>query len=112
LHHRFATSGTREPWPLRRGRTRFELPVSAVANTIEPLIAMVEHSVGIACLPDFAVRSQLERGTLISVLDKYMEHVGAYRVLWPSGRYAAPKVRVFVDHMAKHMFGERAHKRT
>ena len=51
LQHRFATSGKFEPWPLRG---EVALPSTAVANTIEPLIALAEQ--GLAEQPvDFAV---------------------------------------------------------
>lgn len=104
LHHRYATSGKLEPWPLRAGRKEFDLPTTAVANTIEPLITMAEQGLGIACLPDFAIRSQLNDGTLVTVLDDYTHHAGAFRLLWPSSRYLSPKLRVFVDFMAQNLF--------
>lgn len=104
LHHRFATNGKLERWPLRRGRKDFELPTTAVANTIEPLIYMAEQGLGITCLPDFAIRRQLAEGTLVSVLDSHTQHSGTFRMLWPSSRYLSPKLRVFVDFMAKHLF--------
>lgn len=105
LHHRFATSGKLERWPLKRGRKEVELPTAAVVNTIEPLIAMAEQGLGIACLPDFALRRQLADGTLVEVLADHTEHEGTFRLLWPSSRYVSPKLRVFVDFMAKTLFG-------
>ncbi len=106
LHHRYATSGKLEPWPLSRGRkgSDFDLPVTAVANTIEPLITMVEEGLGIACLPDFAIRRQLKEGTLVTVLGHYTHHSGPFRLLWPSSRYLSPKLRAFVDFMADNLF--------
>lgn len=104
LHHRYATNGKLEPWPLRRAGTRFELPTSAVANTIEPLIYMAEQGLGITCLPDFAIHRQLAEGTLTTVLDRHVRHAGTFRMLWPSSRYMSPKLRVFVDFMAQHLF--------
>lgn len=105
LQHRFASTGKLERWPLRRrGRKELELPSTAVVNTIEPLIFMAEQGLGIACLPDFALRSQLAQGTLVTVLDSHLEHEGTFRMLWPSSRYLSPKLRVFVDFMAKHLF--------
>ncbi|WP_225772983.1 LysR family transcriptional regulator [Inquilinus sp. Marseille-Q2685] len=103
LQHRFATSGKFEPWPLRGGRD-IALSSTAVANTIEPLIALAEQGLGIACLPDFAIRRQVEDGRLAVVLADHTAHEGAFRLLWPSSRYPAPKLRVFVDFMAKHLF--------
>jgi DNA-binding transcriptional LysR family regulator len=106
LHHRFATSGKLERWPLRwRGKDiDIALPSAAVANTIEPLIYMAEHGLGIACLQDSVVRRQIDRGHLNSVLDKYVAHVGRFRLLWPSSRYPSPKLRVFIEFMADHLF--------
>jgi DNA-binding transcriptional LysR family regulator len=104
LHHRFATSGKLEPWPLRRARKDIDLPKTAVANTIEPLIYMAEQGHGIACLPDFAIGRQIEEGLLVAVLDDFIEHEGIYRMLWPSSRYLSPKLRVFVDFMAANLF--------
>ncbi|WP_338866772.1 LysR family transcriptional regulator [Myxococcus stipitatus] len=105
LQHRFASTGKLERWPLRRrGRKELELPSTAVVNTIEPLIFMAEQGLGIACLPDFALRRQLAQGTLVTVLDSHLDHEGTFRMLWPSSRYLSPKLRVFVDFMAKHLF--------
>ncbi|MGL4968513.1 MAG: LysR family transcriptional regulator [Inquilinus sp.] len=102
LQHRFATSGKFEPWPLR-GK-EIALPATAVANTIEPLIALAEQGLGIACLPDFAIRRQIVEGRLAVVLADHTEHEGVFRLLWPSSRYPAPKLRVFVDFLAKTLF--------
>lgn len=106
LHHRYATNGKLERWPLRRGRKDIEinLPKTAVANTIEPLIYMTEQGLGIACLPDFAIRRQLGDGTLVTVLTECTSHSGTFRMLWPSGRYMSPKLRVFVDFMVQNLF--------
>lgn len=106
LHHRFATTSKLERWPLRRGRRdiTIDLPVTAVANTIEPLIHMAEQGLGIACLPDFAIRPQLAAGTLVSVLEPHVHHSGTFRILWPSSRHLSPKLRVFVDFMAQKLF--------
>ncbi|MGF6229612.1 DNA-binding transcriptional LysR family regulator [Inquilinus ginsengisoli] len=101
LQHRFATSGKFEPWPLRG---EVALPSTAVANTIEPLIALAEQGLGIACLPDFAIRRQIEEGRLAVVLADHTAHEGVFRLLWPSSRYPSPKLRVFVDFLARHLF--------
>ncbi len=106
LHHRYATNGKLERWPLRRGNKDIEvdLPMTAVVNTIEPLISMAEQGLGIACLPDFAIRRRLDDGTLVTVLPAHTHHSGTFRMLWPSSRYLSPKLRVFVDFMAQNLF--------
>lgn len=105
LHHRFATSGKLEPWPLQPSRgVDFEPPVTAVVNTIEPLIYMAEQGQGIACLPDFSVQRQMAKGTLVQVLASHTRHSGVFRLLWPSSRHISPKIRAFVDFMTKNLF--------
>jgi DNA-binding transcriptional LysR family regulator len=103
LHHRFPTSKRLERWPLGPAGIGAELPKTAVANAIEPLIAMAEQGLGIACLPDFAIGPQLRNGTLVTVLDACAERSGPLRVLWPSSRHLSPKLRVFVDFLAANL---------
>jgi DNA-binding transcriptional LysR family regulator len=76
------------------------LPTSMVMNTLEPHICLAEQGLGIACIPDTAIRKQLEGGSLVSVLDDYMETCTMLRVLWPSSRHLSPKLRAFVDFVA------------
>ena len=80
------------------------LPQSAIANNIEPLIHMAEQGIGIVCLPDFAVRQQIEEGGLVAVLADHVQNAGAFRVLWPSSRQLSRKLRVFVDFLAENLF--------
>ena len=80
-----------------------ELPRTAVASTLEPLIHMTEQGLGIAYLPDFAIGRQLREGILVTVLDDYTDRSGPLRVLWPSSRHLTPKVRVFVDFLAANL---------
>jgi len=113
LHHRFANSGKFERWPLRRGRADAELtlPSAAVVNSIEPLVSMAEQGLGIACLPDFAIRRQLSEGALKPLLEQHVEHTGYFHLLWPSGRNIAPKLRAFVDFMAANLLPKNAASR-
>jgi DNA-binding transcriptional LysR family regulator len=105
LHHKFPTSGKFEQWPLwpEHAGIESELPRTAVASTIEPLICMAEQGLGIAYLPDFAIGQQLREGILVTVLDDYTDRSGPLRVLWPSSRHLAPKLRVFVDFLAANL---------
>jgi DNA-binding transcriptional LysR family regulator len=103
LHHKYPTTGKIQHWPFAKS-AEIELPITAAATTVEALVALVEHGVGIACVPDFAVRRQVADGKLIVVLERHIEHSGIFRALWPSSRYLAPKVRVFVDFLAEHLF--------
>lgn len=106
LHHRFANSGKLEPWPMvRNGKAiRVPLPATTVASTLEPLIYLAENGFGISCLPQFAVAREIANGSLVPILDELTAETGVFRVLWPTSRYLSPKIRVFVDFMADHLF--------
>jgi DNA-binding transcriptional LysR family regulator len=107
LHHRCATTGKLEPWPLissAEAAHESVVPVTAVANTIEAMARLVECGFGMACLPDFAVRKQLAEGLVATVLDDGIVGSNVIRAVWPSSRHLAPKIRVFVDFMAQHLF--------
>jgi hypothetical protein len=45
----------------------------------------------------------LAAGTLVAVLDEEVELMGVMTILWPASRFRAPKVRAFVDCIAKHV---------
>ncbi|MBY5989130.1 LysR family transcriptional regulator [Roseovarius atlanticus] len=106
LHHRFPTSGKLEQWPLRPDPEGEELalPQSVIASTIEPLIHFAEAGLGLACLPDFTIGRHLKERRLTSVMTDHLIGNGNFRVMWPTSRHMAPKVRVFLDFMAEHLF--------
>src|SRR5260221_10993817 len=64
---------------------------------------MAEQGMGIAYLPDFAINRQLREGVLVTVLDDYTDRSGPLRVIWPSIRHLAPKLRVFVVFLASNL---------
>jgi DNA-binding transcriptional LysR family regulator len=106
LHHKFPTSRKLERWPVwpeHSGGIETEPPGAAVASTLEPLIFMAEQGMGIAYVPDFAIGRQLREGLLVTVLDDYTDRSGPLRVLWPSSRHLAPKLRVFVDFLVANL---------
>lgn len=102
LVYRFRTSGKLDKWPLRQGENwlDIDLPVAMVMNSLEPQITLAEEGLGLACVPDLAVREQLRAGTLVSVLGDYLETATRMQVMWPSSRHLSPKLRVFVDFLA------------
>jgi len=106
LQHRLPSSRKLEPWPIVRDGIDLELdiPVTAVASTLEPLISMALADIGLICVPVFTVRRYLEAGTLKVVLDGHLHSTGVFRILWPSSRHTAPKIKAFVDFMVANLF--------
>ncbi|HFF8982138.1 LysR family transcriptional regulator [Serratia marcescens] len=105
LHYRFPSTGKLDVWPLG-DKTEIipERPASMVTNTLDPQVCFAEQGLGIAYLPEIAVRRQLEQGSLVTVLDDYNRENMVFHVLWPSGRHLSVKIRLFVDFVTSHLF--------
>ena len=110
LQHKFPSTGKFEPWPLKHAEDAPEwtLPASMVCNTSAALVDVAVAGLGITCLPDFMVRQAIARGELVTVLDAHVAHQGTFRLLWPSSKHLAPKLRVFIDFMVEALFAEQA----
>lgn len=106
LFYKYPSSGKVEPWPVAGWESLCGAGLSAAVtcNTIDALIHFAEQGLGIACLPDFAVRSALAQGRLHSVLGEHTRHASAFRVLWPSSKHLAPKLRAFIDFVSEQVF--------
>ena len=109
LLYKFPSSGKVEAWPLPEwpGLHTAGLPALLNCNNVETLLHFAESGLGIAALPDFAVRAALAAGRLQPVLDAHHQHDGALRILWPSSRHLTPKLRAFIDFLAIHVFPQR-----
>lgn len=107
LHYRFPNSGKLETWTLRRSPDEPELtlPASMICNNIETRVCFALHGLGIAYLPDFAIREPLADGRLQPILAEHVQRSGVFHVLWPASRHPSPKVRVLVDFLSARMFG-------
>lgn len=105
LVYRFPATGKLDRWPLSRdGRPiHIELTNSVLMNALEPQICLAENGVGIACVPDIAVSGQLETGSLISVLEPYLEDRAKISIMWPTSRHLSPKLRAFLDFASKEL---------
>lgn len=105
IQFRFPNTGKLQGWPvsLTDGDNDLNLPTSMVCNNLEARICFAVQGVGIAYLPDFAIKAWLECGKLVPVLEDCSQE-GVFQVMWPSGRHPAPKLRVFIDFLNEHLF--------
>lgn len=102
LHYRFPHTGKLEPWELRRaeGEPELQLRTSMICNNIETRVRFALQGLGIAYLPEFAIKELLSDGRLHTVLTSYTERTGVFYVLWPASKYPSPKVRALVDFLS------------
>ena len=110
LMHRFHASGKLERWPLRNGHSDLEatLKPRAICNSIDSLLQIACAGQGIACLPDFMVDRQIAAGHLHTLLPDHLDSTGTFWMLWPTSKYALPKLRALIDHMSDRLFAHGA----
>jgi DNA-binding transcriptional LysR family regulator len=101
IQFRAADTGRLQTWDLRRpdGAPDWRIPVSMICNTVDGRLSFALRGFGIAYLPQFAVRDALDEAALVTVLDDYTTEFGTFRLIWPSGKYLTPKLRVLVDFL-------------
>ena len=106
LHYRFPNSGKLETWALRQapGAPPLQLPTSMICNNIETRVCFALRGLGIAYLPDFAIREPLADGRLKLVLADHVERSSEFHVLWPASKHPSPKVRALIDFLCERVF--------
>ncbi|MCU1717707.1 LysR family transcriptional regulator [Pseudomonas sp. 5P_3.1_Bac2] len=99
LHYKLPSTGKLEKWPLPTPTegSELKLPATMVCNNLEMLIHAAKQGLGIACVPEFAVRDALRAGGLVSILPDQVQRTLNIQVLWPSSRHLTPKLRAFID---------------
>lgn len=104
--YKFPSTGKVEIWPLRLEEDEAELKLHAAmtCNTTEALVHVARDALGIACVPDFMARNLISAGELVTIMDDFNQHHGSFHMLWPSSKFLAPKLRVFIDFMSNELF--------
>ncbi|PKM21029.1 MAG: LysR family transcriptional regulator [Gammaproteobacteria bacterium HGW-Gammaproteobacteria-15] len=106
LHFRFPNSGKLETWALKQplDEAKLQLPTSMICNNIETRLCFALQGLGIAYLPDFAIREPLSKGLLQPILADYVHRTGVFHILWPASKHPSPKVRALVDFLSARVF--------
>ena len=108
--YRFPHTGKLQPW-LFEGELAPTPRAAFTCNSVEALIAAARQGMGLAYVPDFAVRSELSSQSLIEVLSGARAAAGEFRLLWPSHRLLPSKVRALVDFLAERLDDSTSHER-
>jgi DNA-binding transcriptional LysR family regulator len=105
LLYRFPTTGKIEAWPVQGWESILSSgELSTVScNSIETLTYLALQGRGIACLPDFEVRSALADKKLERLLVTEVSMPRAMTILWPTSKQLAPRLRAFIDLLASRL---------
>lgn len=66
-------------------------------NALETLLTAAKSGLGLAMLPEYAVRRDLEAGRLARVLPDHRLPQRMLQVIYPPARHLSARVRLFVD---------------
>lgn len=102
IQFRYPHNGKMQPWPFS-AESAPPLRPALVCNNLEARIHFALAGVGIAYLPDFAIRRHLADGSLMRVLPQYPGDSGPFQIIWPAAGKPAPKLRVFIDFMLEQL---------
>lgn len=78
-----------------KGRVRY--------NSGYGLVDAALKGLGIVQLPDYYVQPYIDSGELITLLDNFREPEEGVWAIYPQNRHLSPKIRLFVDYLAKHL---------
>lgn len=106
IQFRYQNTGKLQVWPLdlQEIAADIQLSTAVVCNNLEARIYFALQGLGIAYLPDFAIRQHLAAGRLMHVLPNCSEADTTFRIMWPSGKHFAPRLRVFIDFLCERLF--------
>ncbi|MBO9447575.1 LysR family transcriptional regulator [Ruegeria sp. R14_0] len=70
------------------------------ANTMDALLKAASEGLGIAVLPEYAIRSELEAGRLRQLLSDYQFPSRMLQVIYPPARHLSANVQAFTDFVS------------
>lgn len=102
----YAQSGKVIPWYFydTKQKQSVYLPSSRlIMNDLQTMIPAVLRGFGIAHLPNWLIKSQIQQGLLVEILPKYQSINYPISVVWPKTHSLPVKTRVVIDAIRQHL---------
>jgi len=100
----FRTGSDQTLWQFNLEGQTLDVPISARLQAASPLVLRnaANAGLGIAMLPNWIVREELSKGSLVPLLAPFplVPPATPINAVYPSGRNLAGKVRVFIDFIS------------
>jgi len=89
----------REHWTLMRGKTQVNVPLQSAfaANDMRMIRQLALNAQGVALLPDYVCRREVDHGHLVPLLPGWHARTDPIHLVYPSQRYVPAKLRHFID---------------
>lgn len=93
----------RDEWVLRRGGAVVAVPLSRqiITNHAEAVRSFAVGGEGVALLPTYFCRNELEEGKLVRILPEWVGETDPVNLVYPAQPFVPAKIRVFVDYAVK-----------
>ncbi len=98
----FRSTPGRNLWAFKRGSNDYSVAVSGslYADNGDALLSAALSGLGIVMLPGFMMEEEIQKGTLVSILDKFEQYPNETPIQAVFGsKQMPPKVRVFLDFL-------------
>lgn len=91
----------RESWTLMRGKARVNVPLRSAfaANDMRPIRRLALDAQGVALLPDYVCRREVDHGELVPLLPGWHARTDPIHLVYPSQRFVPAKLRHFIDEV-------------
>lgn len=93
-------------WELRRGDEVERVKVAALLDSNDALVRReaATRGAGLGCVPKWICSEAVESGQLMEVLPQWqLSRVVQVFAVWPSRRFAMPRLRAFLDHLSERL---------
>ncbi len=99
INLRLPTRGGLYAWEFEKGARKLNVRVEGqlVFNTARMIVMAAETGMGLACLPQDAVRCEIESGRLVRVLGDWCPPFPGYHLYYPSRRQQSPAFVLLVE---------------
>jgi DNA-binding transcriptional LysR family regulator len=99
INMRLPTHGGLFAWEFEKGRRELKVRVDGqlVFNSLRQRMDTALAGLGLAYMPEDVVQSEVERGTLIRVLEDWCAPFAGYHLYYPSRRQASPAFALLVE---------------
>lgn len=101
IYYRHSNNERMEPWRFKGQTIPKPFAPECALNDVAALESAALAGLGIVQLPDYLVREELASGRLQEVLGAHAIAPTGIFLLWPPMAAQAPRVRVFIDFIAK-----------
>jgi len=103
IQYRYPSSGRTEPWPLLNSASGVQGVIpSLVCNSTDIRLGLALDGKGIAFMPGLLTEKYIESGELKIVLGNIVGQNYEINLVWPTNKYAPPRLKAFTDFIVNH----------